>query len=168
MKEENPKNDTSTRAKSIIKSKMDVKGGKITYGQRIELGKIFQQDENDADKFKKVFRCLHSYTPKVKDFPLLIPYFKDIIDGLAFWINQEAEKLRYDPKPEEISAGIKDLSAKTGEFGTIKALAKNYGKDPDEILQWEYGKVFGILYTDLEEFKYQQRYYKTIERKFKK
>ena len=47
----------------------------------------------------------------------------------------------------------------------IKALAKAYGKDPDEILRWQYGKVFGILYTDLEERKFEKKYQQQINGK---
>ena len=34
--------------------------------------------------------------------------------------------------------------------------------DPDEILEWDYAKVFGILYTDLEERKYETKLNKRI------
>ena len=50
-------------------------------------------------------------------------------------------------------------------MSTIKALAKAYGKDPDEILQWQYAKVFGILYTDLEERKFEKKYQQQINGK---
>jgi len=52
-------------------------------------------------------------------------------------------------------------------MGTVKALAKAYAKDPDEIFKWKYSKVFGILYSDLEEHKFRQRYNKVIEQKYK-
>lgn len=155
-------------AEQVLKNKIDIEGGRLTFGQRIELGRIFQDTTTtEVEKFEKTFMCLHQYMPEVNDYKKLINYFQEIIDGLTYWITQEGEKLKYDPTPEEVSAGIKDLSAKIGEFGTIKALAKNYSRDPDEILQWEYGKVFGILYTDLEEHKYQEKYHKVLERKYK-
>lgn len=148
--------------------KIDIKGGKLTFGQRIDLGKIFQSDENEIVKFEKVFKLLHDFTPDIAQYNELLPYFNEIIEGIAFWIEQEQTLLKYEPTSEEMSAGIMDLTKKTGEFGTIKALAKNYSKDPDEILKWEYGKVFGILYTDLEEHYFQKRYNKVLEKKYKK
>lgn len=162
---------TKNRLKTIdeiLLSKIDIKAGKMTFGQRIELGKIFQSDDSDAEKFEKVFICLHEYKPCVQDYEILVPYFKEIIEGITFWIEQETTLLKYEPSAEEISAGINELSSKIGNYGTIKALAKNYSKDPDEVLRWEYGKVFGILYTDLEEYKYQKRFSKVVERKYKK
>ena len=147
--------------------KIDIKAGKMTFGQRIELGKIFQGEGSDVEKFNQTFKCLHGFQPKVKEFKELIAYFHEILEGIRFWIEQEGHLLKYEPTAEELSAGIRQLSARIGEFGTIKALAKTYGRDPDEILQWEYSKVFGILYTDLEEHKYQKRFNKLTEKKYK-
>ena len=147
-------------------SKIDIKAGKMTFDQRIQLGKIFQEQGREFETLCKVFQCLHNYTPKVDDIKNLLPYYYEIIEGLTHWLQAESTLLQNEPTSEEISAGIKELSEKIGEFGTIKSLAKNYSKDPDDILAWEYGKVFGILYTDLEEYKYQKRYNKILERKY--
>ena len=147
--------------------RIDIKGGKLTYGQRIDLGELFASDQSETDKFKETFRILHDVIPdfsNVKEMKFYSEYFAEIIDRLQFWFEKE-KLLKYDPEPEEIRAGIKDLSEKIGYFGTIKALAKNYGQDPDDILKWEYGKVFGILYTDLEEFKYSKKLHKQYEKK---
>jgi len=146
---------------------IDIKGGKLTFGQRIELGKLYQSQVSEIEKFEQTFQILHQYTPKTRDYKSLINYFNQIIEGITHWIQQETTLLNYQPSPEEKQAGIKDFTAKVGEFTTIKALAKTYAKDPDEILEWEYGKVFGILYTDLEEYKFNQRYSKIIQAKYK-
>ena len=146
-------------AKEIISKKVNVKGGELTFGQRIELGKVFSESTlSELDKFEKTFQCLHGYKPVGKDYSILISYFVEIAEGLNFWAEQESTLLKYEPTAKEKKAGVKELSLKTGDFGTIKALAKNYNQDPDTILLWQYGKVFGILYTDLEEYKYQLRY----------
>lgn len=139
----------------------------MTFGQRIELGEIFESSSDEVIKFEKVFVCLHEYKPKPTEYIKLIDYFNEIVSGIMFWIEQESTLLKYEPSQEELAAGVKDLSAKIGEFGTIKALAKAYGQDPDDILKWNYGKVFGILYTDLEEHKFQKAYNKVLERKHK-
>lgn len=159
MKANKIKNEPVLGASNIIKSKIDVKAGELTFGQRIELGKIYSdQTLSELDKFKRTFECLHKYTPKAVEYSLLIEYFGEIIKGVEFWVLQESTLLKYEPSVKEKRAGIKELSLKTGELGTIKALAKNYHQDPDDILLWKYGKVFGILYTDLEEYLYQVRY----------
>lgn len=168
--------DTTVPSEDKLLSKLDIKAGKFTYNQRIELGKIFEAKSGDFETFFKVFECLHGFTPDIKPkteaeidkLKHLVNYYNEIVEGLQYWINAENTLLKCEPSPEEISAGVKQLTQKIGEYGTIKALAKNYSKDPDEILGWEYGKVFGILYTDLEEHKYQKRYYKVLERRYKK
>lgn len=139
--------------------KIDIKAGLMTFGQRIELGKIFANPELDElGKFEQTFICLHENKPKAKEYSKLVPYFMEIVEGIQYWAQQEATLLKYEPTAKEKKAGVKELSIKTGDLGTIKALAKNYHQDPDAILLWQYGKVFGILYTDLEEYKYQLRY----------
>jgi len=147
---------------------IDVKAGDMTFGQRIDLGKILSSEDNEIDKFEKTFICLHNFKPRPKDYMNLIEYFKKIVTGLKFWIETELVMLKYDPTEEEKRAGVKELMEKIGEFGTIKALAKAYNTDPDIILTWKYSKVFGILHTDLEESKFQSKYQKVIENKFKR
>lgn len=150
------------------KDYIDVKGGELTFGQRISLGHILANDSDDVlIKSINVIECLHEFRPKYKQLVRLQDYILSIIDGIRFWTEQEATLLKYEPTPEEIKAGIKDLSVKIGEFGTVKALAKAYNTDPDVILTWKYGKVFGILFTDLEENKFSRRFQKVIESKNK-
>lgn len=156
------------KSKIILKNRIDVKAGKLTFGQRIALGKIIEKGGNEYLMMKQIIKAMHDVDVKRKDIIRLKPYIVEIIEGLAYWIEKEIELLNYEPTAEEIQAGISELSGKIGNFGTIKSLAKNYSREPDEILKWEYGKVFGILYTDLEEYKFQKRYNKIIESKFKK
>jgi hypothetical protein len=132
----------------------------MTFGQRNELGELFAGNRTDVDKFRETFRILHDVTPdfgNAEEVRLYASYYAEIIDGLLFWMEREKLLLNYQPEPEEIRAGIRELSAKTGCYGVVKALAGAYAQDPDDILKWEYGKVFGIVYTDLEEFKYRER-----------
>jgi len=166
MKVKSIKNDSKPSISNVIKSKIDIKAGDITFGQRIELGKILaNNDYPELIKLEKVFMCLHGFQPKPKDYLSLMHYFSLIADGLKHWIEVESIMLKHEPTYEEKQAGIKELTKNIEEFGTVKALAKAYSQDPDEILLWKYSKVFGILYTDLEEYKYQVRYNKVIQKK---
>lgn len=149
-----------------MKKEIDIKGGKLTFGQRIELGKIAQSGVSDSEIFEQIIFLLYKIKPRPRQYKKYISYFNHAIEGLKFWIEQE-KLLNYECSPEERAAGIKEFTSKVGEFATIKALAKAYAKDPDEILEWEYGKVFGILYTDLEEYKFNQRYNKILQAKYK-
>ena len=146
---------------------IDVKTGEMTFGQRIELGQIFAGESSEVEKFEKTFLCLHNFKPRWYNRKKLMGYFTRIVEGIVFWSEQEATLLKYEPTPEEVRAGVTQYTSKIGELGTIKALAKTYGQNPDDILLWKYGKVFGILYTDLEEHKYQMRLNKVIEAKYK-
>ena len=151
--------------------KIDIKGGQMTYGQRIELGKICNkyagsEDPNVAhNMLKEVYTCLHGKAPVINPVTIvgLLQYLHEVVEGILFWVEREQTALKYDPSPEELKAGVKDLSLKIGEFGTIKALAKTYSRDPDEVLEWKYGKVFGLLYTDLEEHKFSVKLNKVHE-----
>jgi hypothetical protein len=174
MKEENLKNAALLRVskrkmtlKKVLLSKIDIKAGEMSFSQRIELGKIFSGKDHKLLKFEKTFVCLHNFQPKLTDYEKLVPYYEQIIEGLKHWSTTESIMLKYTPTPEEKQAGIMDLSKKIGELGTAKAIAKTYGMDPDDVLAWSYAKAFGILYTDLEESKFNRRYQKVISKKGK-
>lgn len=157
----------------LKKDRINIEAGDMTYGQRIELGQIIdahnKSEDHPVDLVKKLITCLHKKCPRftVANIKGYIEYSEEILKGIKSWVDREQLSLHYDPTAEEISAGIRDLSKKIGDFGTIKALAKTYGQDPDEVLKWKYGKVFGLLYTDLEEHKYQVKYNKKIQEKYK-
>lgn len=147
--------------------KVDIRGGQMTFGQRIELGRILTDAHlSEAAKMIAVMRCLDPGW-KTTEMPQSIDYFAEVIEGLTYWVKREASELKYEPTEEEQSAGIGQLSKLTGEMGTIMALAKDYGKDPDEILGWKYGKVFNILYTNLQSHLFQERLMKLRERRMK-
>lgn len=151
-------------------NKIDISAGKMTYSQRIELGKILTNiATHEIEKLKQTIKCLHGFDLIIvpDNAVFYADYFEQILEGILSWIEKEQTLLAYKPTPEEVKAGIKELSEKVGDFGTIKALAKAYHKDPDDILTWEYGKVFGILYTDFEEHKFSKRYEKVINDKYK-
>jgi len=144
----------------------DIKVGEMTFGQRIALGEALSESDPFA-RFKKTLEALD-----IPNRPLmyrkLVPYFHTVVEGMVEWAEKEARLLKYEPTAEEKKAGISELTKRIGEMGTIKAMAKAYGVDPDEILKWKYSKVFGILFTDLEEYKYQDRYNKVLEAKYKR
>lgn len=158
-------NKRKMTVKRVLLSKIDIKAGDMSFSQRIELGKIFSGKDDELLKFEKSFVCLHNFQPKLTEYKKLLPYFEQIIEGLKHWSTTESIMLKYTPTPEEKQAGIMDLSKKIGELGTAKAIAKTYGMDPDVVLGWNYAKVFGILYTDLEENKFNRRYQKVISKK---
>lgn len=151
--------------------KIDIKLGKLTFGQRIELGDIVDKcKDNEVQVFKSFFKCLHNIDISLAnpDIKWYVNYFNEICDGLAYWVEVEQKMLKYTPTTDERAAGIDNLNASIGHLGTLKALARNHGKSPDEVLNWEYGTVFGMLYADLQEYNYKERYRRIMENKAKR
>ena len=147
--------------------KINIKEGQMTFGQRIELGRILTDPNlTELDKFRASMVCID---PKfsIREMPRCIDYWAEVLEGITYWIEREKKELHYDPTEEEKAAGIASLSKYTGEMSTIMSLAKDYGKDPDEILGWKYGKVFNILFTNLQGHLYQVRLQKVREKKWK-
>lgn len=147
--------------------RLDLDGKDMTYGNRIALADIFSpsQGKTEYAQFCEAFKELHGYSARLVPLPLRVKRIYEITEGLRSWIEKEQHMLKYTPSSDEIAAGIEELGKKVGSMSTIKALAKAYGKDPDEILLWQYAKVFGILYTDLEERKFEKKYQQQINGK---
>ena len=122
--------------------RIDIQGGQMTFGQRIELGRIITEKElTDIDKMKEGMQCLGAKW-SLRNTSEIVEYWYDVLMGIKYWIEREQTELKYEPSAEEKAAGIAQLSLVVGEMATITALAKDYSKDPDEILEWKYGKVY--------------------------
>lgn len=129
----------------------------MTFGQRIELGRILSEPGlSEYERFKQSMLCIDP-TWTVQDMKEGVEYFDEVLEGILYWIDREKVELKYNPSADELAAGIEVLSLRVGEMSTIMALAKDYSKDPDEILEWKYGKVFNILFTNLQSFLYRDR-----------
>lgn len=129
----------------------------MTFGQRIELGRIItNKGISEYERFRGVLRCLH------KDWSIAqivdsLDYYEQILEGVLYWVQREGRELHYEPTAEERLAGIEALSRNVGEMSTIMAIATDLKQDPDEVLRWKYGKVFNILYTNLQSHLYRER-----------
>lgn len=157
------------RIGKYVIGRVDVAGGAFTYGQRIALGDIFRNDSLSAyAKMKAAFIELYGWSPRLLPAGPRYRAIKRTMLDFKGWLDKEQKLLSHDPEPDQIQAGIKDLIAHVGDMGTIKAIAKTYGLDPDVVVEWPYSKVFGILYTDLEEYKYEKRYNQVIDAKYRK
>ena len=145
--------------------RFDWEGDGFTYGMRVELGDIFgDEGKSEYKRLCEAFKIVYGFDRRVLPMRKRIKVFDGIATGLAQWIDKERQLLDYVPSEEEIKAGIRDLSKKVGSMSTVKQLAKAYGTDPDKVLDWPYSKVFAILYTDLEERKYETKLSNEYER----
>lgn len=145
---------------------IDIKGGQHTFAQHLELRKIIADGElAEFEKFKACMLCLNpewkvTYTPKS------LEYWEEVLIGVEHWAKREKTELKYNPTAEELAAGIDILSLEVGEMSTLTALAEKFSKDPDDILDWKYGKIFNILYTNLKTFLYTVRLEKQRQKAF--
>lgn len=145
--------------------RIDIKGGQMTFGQRIELGRIItDKDLTDLDKMKEGMQCLGAKW-SLRNTSEIVGYWYEVLGGIKYWIEREQAELKYEPSAEEKAAGIAQFSLAVGEMATITALAKDYSKDPDDILEWKYGKVYNLLFTNLQSHLFRERLNKELERK---
>lgn len=154
------------RVGKIVLGSVNMQEGAFTYGNRIALGDIFQDgDSTEYQKLKKAFKEIYGYSCRLLPIRKRVRVLNGIVSGLHEWVKREQELLNYEPSSDELAAGIREYSKKVGSFATIQSIAVKFGTDPDEVLKWEYAKVFGILYNDLEEFKYKERFRRVTDEK---
>lgn len=141
----------------------------LTFGQYIKLKTIISQEDKEIEIIEKIILCLYNKKPTREDYKDIsfINYINKIVDDMVYWVKQENKALSYTPSIEEREAGIEELGESVGSFSIVKFLAKEYSKDPDDILNWSWKKVFYILLTDKKEFDYKEKFNKILERKYK-
>lgn len=139
----------------------------FTYGQRIALGQLFGEPaESEFKRLLRAFRTVYEYSPRLLPRRVRFARLTALVKDLEEWVRREQALLSYTPSADELAAGVEELGKKVGSLGTVQALARSYGTDPDVILAWPYTKVFGILYADLEENKYKDKYQKIVNARF--
>lgn len=148
-------------------NKVDILKGKLTFGQKIDLLEVIVNEQSEAEKAKAIIRILGGRINKIRWWNVrrVLRYVKGVVDGLEYWAKAEAKALKYEPTAEEKKMGYSVLSKKFGIFNTVDALALKYMKDPDDILNWDYAKVFLILCKDLETHKVDVKNYERNSKK---
>ena len=144
-------------ARKVKREKLDVKGGQMTYSQRVVLSQILtDQSTGEFAKFKKCIACLHpKWKYRVDEWHLT--YFQEIVEGIVEWSNKEQAELSHKYKPDEIMAGFDQLGSKFGSLSVADAMGQRYSVDPDAIYGWKYGKVFNLLLLDNDRSKAAER-----------
>lgn len=134
------------------------KEGEFSYGQRISIGDILtNQDSTWYQRLKECWKELYGWSARLMPPRIRVRFFERMMDGIRYWVELEENTLKYNPTDQEQQAGLMRLNEEVGHMGTIKALAEKFGTDPDIILSWQWGKVYGILHADLKEAEYHQR-----------
>ncbi len=167
-------NLTNIFIKIIVKrpknSKMefpDIDSGDFTFMQRIELGQALSSTKDDIGK---TLDCLHILLPAIdwrRINDILKWWNEAAAPALGKWFEKERLNLSMESTKEEKEAGIADLYKKCGDMAVVMALAKDYGKDPDEVAGWKYSKVFNILFVDKERALFERKLQKVYNNKLK-
>lgn len=131
--------------------------GEFSYGQRIAISRIWREELREYEKLKLVWKELYGYDCRVIPVRKRVRLLLGLADGLRYWFDLEQRTLATEPTQEQLRAGIRELSEKIGDMGTVTAIAKDYGVDPDVVLTWQWGKVYGILLTDVEQYRYEKK-----------
>lgn len=135
----------------------------MTYGQRVELGKLAEEInlktvDADLDAFYRIFAIMvPGYKPDVGDKDA-VKYALEIVERYEYWVKAENKMLQSPPDAIAEQAGSKQLAKDLGDLGTLHAISTQFTKCPDEVLQWNYGTVFGMLYADKRVNEYRKKY----------
>lgn len=146
---------------------LDYKEGTFTYAERIALGEVWKRDDlREYQKLREAWRELYGWDCRWMPIRMRVRRLMRLAEGVEWWFRLEEDTLKAEPTAEQLKAGIRELAAKVGDMGTVKALAKDYGTDPDVVLTWQWGKVYGILLTDLEENRYTERLQRIMMKRY--
>lgn len=143
----------------------NIESGEMTYGERIELGKLLASKKTEVEKFEGIIYILHGFKPSAKEYKNYVRYVNRIIESLNRWANRERKELTVPPLPEYIQAGYDKYINEVGEMATLVSLGIKFGKNPEEILAWRYTTVFMILKCEAEQEKFNRRLQKVYSRK---
>lgn len=144
---------------------MDVRSDKLLLWHRLQLGELLNV-QNEAAIFEGIVRILYRISIKPKHYRRFYYHVKDVLGGLAFWVEKE-KALKYEPTPEERQAGIDQIGKSVKEFGTVDAIARRMHISHDDALKLPYATVYLMLLNDLEQSKFERRLHKVYSKKHK-
>ena len=143
----------------------DVRTDKFLLWHRLQLGELLNT-QNEVAIFEGIVRVLYGIHIQPKHYHRFYNHVKDVVDGLAFWMEKE-KALCYEPTPEERQAGIGEIGKRVKEFGTIDAIARRMHISHDDALKLPYATVYLMLLNDLEQSKFERRLQKVYSKKQK-
>lgn len=155
-------------AESRAIEERDIAAGDFTYGERIEMLRIFRNDElSDYEKTKQVIKLLHDITLEPQELAFYAPYCVKVVQGLNEWLTREQSECYVPPTDDMIAAGVDKLSADIGEMGGVVSLAEARGWSFEQVLKLPYMEVFAIWKVEAAREKYYRRYDQVIKNKSK-
>lgn len=135
----------------------------LTYGQRIELGTLFNCQPSEVEAIMKSYKIIYKEEPTLKQLTKYVKEdFEEMLEGLKYWIDAESEYLHYEPTPEEVAAGINQLKC---PLSTAVSIGKDFGMMPNDVLQRPYSEIFTILWANCENSKFEKKLSKIMNKK---
>ncbi len=122
--------------------------GELTFGEVANLKYNLSKPtyQNIYECFDMVFKVkLQNYLNQ--DVVSYLYAFNWIKDSSQKLIDREQKALNSEPDPFLEMAGVMRL-VPFGELNTLKAIAQQFGKSPDEVENWKYNLVFSLMLHD--------------------
>lgn len=133
--------------------------GELTYGN---IGTIRRNlTEGTFDSVYDCFKIIYGISLRKYLDADIVDYFyafKWIKQEVLKQINNEKKVLKSDPDYYSEMAGADRLKV-FGEFATLLIIGRSFSKDPEEIENWKYNKVFTILAYDKIQGEVTKRYH---------
>lgn len=146
--------------------KRDIMAGDMLFGERLELGHIFQQaDTPDIERTKQVIRCLHEVTVSDKAALLLMPYAIEVAEAFVKWKEREEQECYVEPQEEARQAGVEKMAQACGDYAGVVDLAERFGYSFEQVYKMPYKDVFAIWKVDAERAKFQRRLHSVLQKK---
>lgn len=146
----------------------DISEGDLTYGERIELGRIVR-DENmgDYQRIKEVCQCLYDVEVTPEQAVHLTDHVAKVLTDIIDWMKKEQQEFYIPPTPEEERARIQDLTKACGDMGDVVSLAESFQCSFEEVYNKPYLEIFTIHKVHAERTRYERRLNKVYQERKK-
>lgn len=148
--------------------KRDIAGGDMSYGEYIQLCRVLSQENaDDIQICQQLIKTLHNKDIGVRAAKRLLPYAKEIAEGIIAWVQREKDECSVPPTNEQIAAGLDKLSKEVGDMGGVVAISQQMGMTFEQVYNLPYVEVFTLNKVESARIRYERRYTKVLERKSK-
>ncbi|SOC79835.1 hypothetical protein SAMN06296241_1372 [Salinimicrobium sediminis] len=143
-----PGNPFYLKPRGVFAKKEATPLGQLTFGQVANI-----KHNLSKPSFENIFECFEFvFNVKLETYLRqdVISYFYAlnwITSNLKQLVERESKSLGGDPDDLLDMAGVKRLAA-FGELNTLKSIAQQFGKSPEEVENWKYNLVFSLMLHD--------------------
>ncbi len=148
-------------------AKRDIAAGDFTFGERIQMGRIFDRSSqaDDIERTKQLIECLHDKVIDDQEAENLLPYALEICDAYVNWRKREDSECYVPPQQEAQQAGVEQLAQEIGDMGGVVDMAERFGWSFEQVYKMPYLDVFTIWKVDAARAKFQRRLNKVLSKK---